>query len=392
MVLPGSASARFYEFVGRRWLPLGYLVLLTGLFWVVERSQYSKAFYVLLVLPAFIAAVMRPAVLGQLVREPIVQAFLLFSAWVLLSLAWTSSTDSPGSLSKRPLYVFMLLLACAVMAMQEERLLLGVLRIAGVIASVAAAVGIVDFLVHPPALNRLIGTGGLVNPLLTSHLLGFFSVYWLTVWTTRIEGRAWLPPLALLPLLGAILATGSRTPLMAIAVSIGWLLLVDKGRRVSVVASVLALIGVALAYFLPDSILQRGLSYRPELWQAALNQAIDHLWFGYGYGSEFRFRIPGNLRSWLDPHNVELAVLLELGLVGLSIWGLMFGLAIARCLRLNRQPEFKVASSLLIFGLAAGMTEGSNFLSRPNESWFLTWLPLSLVIGLSLQQRLREKA
>ncbi|MNR36930.1 hypothetical protein D3C85_1549090 [compost metagenome] len=70
----------------------------------------------------------------------------------------------------------------------------------------------------------------------------------------------------------------------------------------------------------------------------------------------------------------------------------MYGLAIARCLKLRNLPAFKLASSLLIFGLAAGMTEGSNFLSRPNESWFLTWLPLSLVIGLSLRQRLREKA
>jgi O-antigen ligase len=392
MVLPGSASARFYEFLGRRWLPLGYLVLLTGLFWVAERSQYSKAFYALLVLPAFIAALMRPATLGQLVREPIVQAFLLISAWVLLSLTWTASTDSPGSLGKRPLYVFMLFLACAVIAMQEERLLLTVLRIAGVIAALAALASLIQFYVHPPVTKRLIGTGGLLNPLLTSHLLGFFCTYWLAAWVTNEERVSWLPLLALLPLIAATLATGSRTPLMAILISVIWLLLLTRGRRSILVLAMLGLFGAGLVAFLPDSFLQRGLSFRPELWESALSQVSGHLGLGHGYGSEFSFTIPGVASAWSDPHNVELAVLLELGLVGLGLWVLMYGLAIARCLKYRNLPAFKLASSLLVFGLAAGMTEGSNFLSRPNESWFLTWLPLSLVIGLSLQQRLREKA
>ncbi|MDT4844629.1 hypothetical protein FQZ97_785950 [compost metagenome] len=391
MVLPGSASARLYEFLGRHWLPLGYLVLLTGLFWVPERSHYSKAFYILLVLPAFIAAIMRPAAPGHLLREPIVQAFLLFSAWVLLSLTWTASTDNPGSLGKRPLYVFMLFLACAVMVMQEDRLL-AVLRLASVIAALAALAGLIQFYLHPPVEQRLVGTGGLVNPLLTSHLLGFFCVYWLAAWATHEERVSWLPLLALLPLLAATLATGSRTPLMAILVSVTWLLLLTRGRRSLLALALLGLLGMGLATFLPESFLQRGLSYRPQLWESALSQVSGHLWLGHGYGSEFRFTIPDFRYAWSDPHNVELAVLLELGLIGLGLWALMYGLAIARCVKFRNLPAFKIASCLLIFGLAAGMTEGSNFLSRPNESWFLTWLPLSLVIGLSLRQRLREQA
>lgn len=393
MVLPGSASARFYEFVGRRWLPLGYLVLLTGLFWVVERSQYSKAFYALLVLPALIAAIMRPTAVGRLVREPIVQAFLLFSAWLLLSLTWTGGTDSPGSLAKRPLYVFMLFLGCAVMAMQDERLLLGVLRIAGIIAALAALASLIDFYIHPPTIKRLIGTGGLANPLLTSHLLGFFCSYWLAVWITNEERVSWLPLLALLPLFAATLATGSRTPLMAILASVGWLLLLSRGRRSLLFAALLGLLAIGLVTLLPESFLQRGLSLRPQLWESALSQVSGHLWLGHGYGSEFRFTIPAIPGAiWSDPHNVELAVLLELGLVGLGLWVLMYGLAISTCLKFRNVPAFKLASSLLVFGLAAGLTEGSNFLSRPNESWFLTWLPLSVVIALTLHQRPWGKA
>ncbi|WP_271409503.1 O-antigen ligase family protein [Pseudomonas sp. Q1-7] len=392
MVMPVSTSAHIYDFIGRRWLPVGYLVLLTGLFWVLERSHYSKSFYALIVLPALIAALMRPAILGQILRNPVVQAFLLFSAWLLLSLAWTASTDNPGSLAKRPLYVFMLFVGCSVIALQEERLLLVVLRMAGLIAAVAAVVNLAQFALQPPTDGRLAGTGGLMNPLLTSHLLGFFCTYWLAAWATHQERVTWLPLLALVPLIAATLATGSRTPLMAILVSAVWLALLAKGRRSLTIVALLGLAGVALATLLPDAILQRGLSLRPQIWQAALSQVSDHLWLGRGYGSEFQFLVPGVDMIWSDPHNVELAVLLELGLVGLALWLLMYGLALGQCLRSGNHPAMKLASCLLIYGLAAGLTEGSNFLSRPNENWFLTWLPLSVVVALSILQRLKERA
>ena len=119
MVLPASRLEKIHQFIARRWLPFGFLVLLTGLFWVMERSQYSKSFYLLTVLPTLIATILRPTTLRQLLREPVILAFLALSAWVLLSLMWTTSEDSPGSLAKRPLYVFMLFLSCAVMATQE---------------------------------------------------------------------------------------------------------------------------------------------------------------------------------------------------------------------------------------------------------------------------------
>ncbi|WP_242443175.1 O-antigen ligase family protein [Pseudomonas sp. LFM046] len=391
MVLPGSTSARIYDFISRRWLPLGFLVLLTGLFWVAERSQYSKAFYALLALPALTAAILRPALLRQLLRDPVVLSFLAFSAWLLLSLIWTASSDSPGSLAKRPLYVFMLFLACTVMAVDEERLLLGALRIAAMIAAIAALVCLAQFFLHPPVGKRLIGTGGLLNPLLTSHLLGFFCAYWLAAWVTHQEQVHWVPLLAFIPLIAATVATGSRTPLLALLASASWLILLTNGRRTMMVMVLLGVTGLGLAMLLPESLLQRGLSLRPQIWQSALEQVSGFLWLGHGYGSDFQFQIDGVRNIWSDPHNVEIAVLLELGLIGLACWLLMYGMAFANCLRLKELPSIKIASCLMVYGLAAGMTEGSSFLSRPNESWFLIWIPLAIVVSLSIQQRLREK-
>jgi tRNA A-37 threonylcarbamoyl transferase component Bud32 len=46
-----------------------------------------------------------------------------------------------------------------------------------------------------------------------------------------------------------------------------------------------------------------------------------------------------------------------------------------------------VASTLLIFGIGAGLTEGGGIISRPKEHWFLLWIPLALIAGLSIAQR-----
>ncbi len=138
---------------------------------------------------------------------------------------------------------------------------------------------------------------------------------------------------------------------------------------------------------MPEIFLERGLSFRPQLWADAVSQAAAKPWFGYGYDSKFIFDIPEIGRLLSDPHNVELAVLLELGAIGLILWLVMYGAALFRCLQQRRHAGFQIASALLVYGIAAGLTEGSSYLSRPNESWFLIWIPLSLVAALSIQQR-----
>lgn len=40
-----------------------------------------------------------------------------------------------------------------------------------------------------------------------------------------------------------------------------------------------------------------------------------------------------------------------------------------------------LASCLLAFCSAVGLSEGKNIFSRPNESWLITWLPLAFAIA-----------
>ncbi|WP_073266461.1 O-antigen ligase family protein [Phytopseudomonas punonensis] len=369
-----------------RWLVGGYLVLLTGLFWIPDGSQYTKYYYALIAAPALLGLLMAPTQIKPILRDPVIISFLVLSAWLLISIGWSRADEAVGSLAKRPLYVFMLFAGCALIALKSESLLLKTLRIGAGIGALAALINVIWFLQSAAPGDRLIGTGALRNPLLTSHVLGFLCTYWVAAWLSRSEQRDWLPVVMALPLLAALLATGSRTPLMGLALTSFWMLLVSGRRAVYLVSALL--IGAGAVYLAaPDILLQRGTSFRPELWGDAWRQAGQHLWFGAGYDSKFEFDIPGIGYLLHDPHNVELAVLLELGLIGLGLWAIMYALALVRCLQLRAQPQFQIASALLIYGVCAGLTEGGNYLSRPNESWFLIWIPLALLCALSIRNR-----
>ncbi|MFG3453711.1 O-antigen ligase family protein [Stutzerimonas stutzeri] len=373
------------DFIARRWLIVGYVALLTGLFWLGDTSAYTKLYYGLMAAPALIALIVRPRYWLIVLREPVILAFLALAAWLLLSLSWTSSEDDPSGLAKRPVYVFMMFAACAIIALKDQHQLLRALRIAAMLASLAALVGLTIFLTGAEH-DRMIGTGALSNPLLSSHVFGFFCTYWVAVWLTDRNCPSWFSIIFTIPLMAAVLATGSRTPLMAMALTSLWMVALAGRRALYLVAAVIITVisGVVL---MPEILLQRGLSFRPELWSDAIRQAVDHLWIGHGYGSEFGFNIAELGFTLTDPHNVQLAVLLELGIVGLALWLLMYLLAFLRCLSQQHHSGLQLASALAVYGLAAGLTEGSNFLSRPNENWFLIWIPLSLIAAISISLR-----
>ncbi|MDD0842934.1 O-antigen ligase family protein [Pseudomonas sp. Gutcm_11s] len=372
------------KFISSYWLVAGYLCLLTGLFWLPEISPYTKVYYAAFAAPALLGLLLAPRNMLALLREPIILAFLALAAWLLASLYWTTSDSNSISLAKRPLYVFMLFAGCALIAMRDQALLLKTLYGAAIVASLVALVSVAYFLLSESG-ARMVGYGALRNALLSSHVFGFFLAFWICLGLSHKE-KAWQALLAALPLAFACLATGSRTPLLAMVVVLCWMLLFCWKRAGLLLAGILALAVLSLLID-PQILLQRGVSYRPQLWAEALRQALETPWLGHGYDSRFVFDIPGRRGLLSDPHNIALAVLLELGLVGLLAWITMHGLALGRCLRQRHLPSFQLASALLVYGLTAGLTEGSSFLARPNESWFIIWIPLALIAALSITQR-----
>lgn len=258
-------------------LPLGWLALLTGMFWVGDRSDYHRLFYILLAAPTLLFVIIQPQLLRPLTRSPLLIAILAFSAYMMLSLLWSTPENSAGSLFKRPLYIVLLLFCVGILALQAPERLRNITWLAALGAVFAAAVTVVHYhLQTHPAWMRLSGYGALYNPLLSAHVYGAFTVVWLVYWMQSRHLLAPLPLLSLAILCCLLLSTGSRTPLIAITACLGWLLIAGNQKKTLIVIG-LAALGMIVAYiFNPELLTQRGVSFRPEIWSESLRQIGEH--------------------------------------------------------------------------------------------------------------------
>jgi O-antigen ligase len=375
-------------------LPLGWLLLLTGMFWLGNRSLYHQVFYIFLAFPSLLALILRPGLLLPLMRHPIFIAFTLFATYMMVTLAWSDTPNDTASLIKRPFYIAIFLLGTGLIALNDAQKLERVLRIAGLIAVLSAICSLVYFLYElwfADGKNRLPGYGILSNPLLTAHIYGAFAAYWLARWFLAEHGqhRGPLACLAVLSLL--LLATGSRTPFLGLGMALLWLALAINPRRA--MYGICAGAVIVLAQYALSSTMNiwAGVSYRPAIWMNTIQQISTAPWFGHGYDSPINVIIPELTETLFDPHNIELGILYAGGITGFILWAGVYASALSFAWKYRREQSVLIASTLLIFGFGSGLTEGAAFLSRPKEHWFLIWIPVALLFASSLVYKKKEQ-
>jgi len=366
-------------------LPLGILFLLTSMMWAGDKKLFQQLFYVFLALPALILALNDRSLLTALLRSPVFIAFLCFATYFSISISWSGTDESTLSLLKRPLYVLGLFFGCAGVAIHRPARFKAVIQLSAVIAVIAAAVQISIFVISDHG-SRLPGYGALYNPLLTSHVFGFFLVLWIAYW---IQSKQFILPSALIAVAvigGLILATGSRTPLLALTATILWLALLG-GRRGAYACGILILTGAVIVMLWPEIVTQRGLSYRPQIWAEGARQALESPMLGHGFDHPLSIIIKGLDTSFREPHNITLSVFYHGGALGLIFWTALFLSALAVSWMKRKEPLVFALSATIVYGLAASMTEGGSFLPRPKEHWYLLWIPFALLTAATLKKR-----
>lgn len=382
-----SWTQRTHAFICNWLLPLGFVVLLIGLAVLPERSLYHKLFYALVAAPALFALALRPGACRALWFDPVIVTFLMFSAWALISVSWSDTELSFGSLLKRPLYILMLFAACALMALHTTARLAHSTLLAALLMLPLTAYSLVMFLANWTQGERLIGYGALDNPLLSSHLFGFFCALWLALCMTLPPRHSWLALIAATLMGLALLATGSRTPLVATATVCAWLIVACWSKRSIWLLLSGVLVALALALLYPEALSSRGLSYRPELWTKTLSQVAQQPWHGFGFDAHLAIFLSDIPTSFREPHNFSLGVLYYTGIIGLTLWLAMHGLALFQCWKHRSNCLFIACGALLVYGIGAGLTEGGGILPRPKEHWMVTWIPLALIAALSIRTR-----
>ncbi|MDR9860706.1 MULTISPECIES: O-antigen ligase family protein [Pseudomonas] len=385
-----STSNRVFDFICLWILPAGYLLLLCALFFLPGRSLHHKLFYGLFSIPTLIALCLRPRELKELLREPIFIALLMFVAWALLSLCWSPGDEPIGGMFKPPLHTVLLFAGSYLLVRYRNDILQPLLFTAALVALIATTFFLFKFAqVYQPGM-RLIGGGAFDNPLLSSHLFGFFSAYWLAVtMTCKRRQMMWLSVPAMAIMFMAVIGTGSRTPLVALTMAAVWLCFICWNRRSLRLLIALAISGATVLSLFAQMIIERGDSYRLEIWQQVLQKIADHPWVGHGFSATLSVD-PGVGYSFQEPHSFALGVLYYVGIFGLLPWLFFLFWGLLSSWRQRVQPLLIIASSLLVFGIGAGLTEGGGIISRPKEHWFLLWIPLALIAAVSINQRARR--
>lgn len=235
------------------------------------------------------------------------------------------------------------------------------------------------------------GYGALHNPLLFSHLLVCYLVVAIMLFASgwflsSVQKRLLVVTSTVFVI--ALLASQTRMALGLFAFVCAYSLIWRyKFKGIVIVAVALAIITV-LVMTVGESLLERGLSYRLDIWKAVLAQLAERPLLGFGYGTDVVISPGGIGYTWYDTHNIYLAILYYSGYLGLSLVILAFAFLYRESKSLGESRYlFNLWFIVLIFG---GFTDGDGLLSRPSEHWFNLVLPCLLMIAIIRSAKLNE--
>jgi O-antigen ligase len=306
-------------------------------------------------------------------------------AWTLLVLMVEGGDNIFGK-SKVTLYVALTLLGVLLAAQNRKWRFESMLLYASIMGGFFAAASWVYFydVSAQPFSGRLIAIGLWDTAIMAAHAVGALLI--LGVFTLQTKRfNPWAMALLLIPALGYALFLGfSQTRgvwigLLACLFVMG----VARPSRMAGGLIILVVLGLgSIAVFKPEILLQRGVSFRPELWNGGVQLMLDHWMMGLGF-HEYLIPVPEIGQAFKHPHNLFLDIGVRLGVPGLLLFGWLWLAVGWRGWVSRAQPLGQVLLALWVFSGASLMTDGIGLWLKPNADWLITWLPIALSIVLA---------
>jgi O-antigen ligase len=388
---PRSLIWRVETFLCSYWLPVGFFVLMSGLFAAPNAHVYKVWMPYVLLLPCLLCMLTfrgYGALLRQYPALGLVTLYLLY--WVFNA---RGSEDGALEYLHWSIYIFVFLFGVGVcMRISVPRfnqLLAAVCVFAGAAALYAIARDAPLIFVRDTE-YRLTGYGTLYNPLRSGNLWGCFALmaFWCGFVLTRLRWMMWI---ASAICFAAIVFTGSRSPLLALAAVALLVVFSDLKKQKQMLALALVVLagGVTLALFW-GSLSVRGWSLRPQIWWQALQYCRAHIWLGAGIGNELQVQLSSG-KIYYDTHNVFLATLYYGGFAGLILFLSVFvGSFWLSWRRRKNHALYYLAAILQLYGLVALQFDGGILLGRPSDFWMFYWMPIAIALYASRQPQAQK--
>ncbi|MDR7023655.1 O-antigen ligase family protein [Pseudomonas peli] len=365
----------------------GYLWFLMGIAWAPSNKIYQQALVALLWLPGLLAMVIFHKHLLEIWRKSrlFCSCLVLFLAWAALSTLWTGA-EEPAREFKRVLYVGVFLVSLALLSFEHpERLWRGLaIASAGLALAGITSIYLFYFRDMQPLIARLYGIGQIGHPILGAYVMALVVIWGgrfkpSGVWSNVLWGALMLFALAF------ILLGQSRGAVLALITGIFALLLLRGGRAVWLGSAAIGLVcWVGYELFAPF-ILARGMSYRPEIFQASLDMFLQNPFLGLGIGTDYRVVTFNYPEGFDHTHNGFTHVAVELGLPGVALWISLWLSALHIAWQNRFSAEGRLVFGTLVVSLAALQFDAASLWGAPRAEWFVIWLPLALTLALVAQ-------
>ena len=368
------------------WASVGLVFLLCGPWVLTNDKLYHQLIIFLLWLPALLALLRDD--LRQGLKKPEWLLFAAFMLWTWVVIAVEGGDDAVGKI-KVTLYVALTLAGTLLAARNQRWQIETLLLCSSVFGGLLAAVSWAWFLTGAPQTMgyRVVALGLWDTIIMAAHAVGALAVlgvYLLKIRWLSWRGASWL----LLPVLGYALFLGFSQTRGVWTALLASLLVMAVARPSKAGTSLIILVvicTVGVLVFSPDTLLQRGFSYRDTLWNGGIGLLRQHWETGMGF-HEYSILVPETGQSFKHPHNLFIDTGVRLGMPGLLLFGALWLTVGWRGWRSRAQPLGRALLALWVFSSVSLMTDGIGLWLKPNADWLITWLPIGLSLVLSCRE------
>jgi hypothetical protein len=250
------------------------------------------------------------------------------------------------------------------------------------LGAVTATVNIAVFYWSHPLAARLEGVSIARAPTLVGQIYGAIVLIGILLsWRTDCFKCALFLSLASIPALGALGLSQSRGPLlslvMVLVIGFIWLRPGWKIVLVQCFAGILALCALFFIFPLEELLLERGASFRDQIWLDVIAQMRTQPGvFLVGIGMAGSTDILTSIGEYHHAHNAWLDIFYRTGIIGL-------GLAAVHLILLlwsvHRRPQMAPLTLWLVYGCGCLLVDSRSLFWEIDVKWWLYWVPAALL-------------
>ena len=362
-----------------------------GLLWFMwamalapTNKLYQQGLVLFIWVPTLFVAWSARALIAQVwqAQRALCLALIGLAVWALISWSWS---EAPLREAKTMAYIALFILSFPILANGQPERVVRLLQWGGLGLALIALVAMVRFyfVLGHGWTERLEGLGQLAHPILGAYAIGVACV-WMLHWVPQGRGMKMLWLLALGLLGGFVVLTQSRGAAVALLLTVLAMPLWRRDRR-TVVIALAGLIGAGVVFWYMQALmLERGSSYRPEIFMASVEMIKSHLWTGLGLG--MRYHVTSVGLTFDHSHNLFTSVGIVYGLPGLIFWSVAWFSVLFYAWRARTTVLGQGVIGVWVFSMLAMQFDAASLLDSPRAEWFITWLPVALATLLTFKK------